>query len=179
LNTEDKERLAKTIIKARKDEISAIAEAILLDDSLFGLLLEFSFSESHPLGFRATWVLDYAAQSNPGILKPYLSVIIEKMPGFKSHTQMGVYLNLLKKYDLECDNLGTLVTVYFDNLTNMNYPSYVRLASLENLVNICKREPDLSQELILVLEELVAKAPLKEFEIRHYKKVASWFSNCK
>ncbi|HEY4787036.1 MAG TPA: hypothetical protein VIH57_13355 [Bacteroidales bacterium] len=131
-----------------------IANYIGSDTHLFKTLVDLVFSGKPPLPQRASWVITAVTDKYPDLLKPYLKRIISQIEKFD---HPGTRRNLLKYIadnEIPPSTEGKLYDVCYQWLLSRNEPPAVKVHSMQVLYNIAEKEPDLKNELRLILEEL-------------------------
>ena len=123
----------------------------------FKQLINIFLNSEYRLTQRAAWVVSICAEKNPALLKPYLANIIynlstTQVPAVKRNT-----LRLLQHQTIPADLQGQLVDTCFTYLTTTE-PIAVKAFSLTILANLIKSEPDLKNELRLVLADILPYA---------------------
>jgi hypothetical protein len=135
-----------------------IADIIIQKPALLDELLIIIFSENEPLSRRAAWPLRFVHESNERLIELCLPLIIHKLPGIKT---VAIQRNLL--YILAYSNLPEL---YYGRL--LEYTSKILLDtsssvasiiySVDIFFKIAKGEPDLLNELKLIIDMLLPNA---------------------
>lgn len=122
-------------------------------DNLFSVII----SEEKKYSVRASYVLCLISCKMPELVKPRVSEIINIIQKVKNS---GIKKNLLKIFEsyitIEDENiLGLLVDMCFQFVLSPSESVATRVYSMEILYKITKYEPDLKNELILVLDDVM------------------------
>jgi len=146
-----KEQLLLEISRRNAD---IIVHYIGNDPVLFKQLMGFVFNGEKPLPLRASWVASIISDTYPELLKPYLNNIITQLTKFE---HPGVRRNLMRyvaSVQIPEKYAGKLFDDCYTWLLSKDEPPAVKVYSMQILFNISHNEPDLLNELLLVLEEL-------------------------
>ncbi|MCF8253873.1 MAG: hypothetical protein K9I36_04970 [Bacteroidia bacterium] len=124
------------------------------EDKLNELLDVFAEGDTR-LTQRAAWPLGLLADSNPDLLKgkiTFLCGLLDKP------LHAAVKRNVLRTFqvlDIPEDNMGILADKCFTYLHDIKEPIAVKAFAMTVLANMCKKEPDLKNELIPMIEDLI------------------------
>ena len=122
----------------------------------FDNLIELSFGTSQPEGWRSAWVLAELVKKHKDLLQrivPYSSKIINSISSFKHSGQSREYLKVVQLLDLTEDEMGILLNLCFDWLPDKKVDVAIRVHCMQIIFDFSKKEPDLLQELKLILEQ--------------------------
>jgi hypothetical protein len=132
-----------------------IAHYIGSDAILFKELVELVFKANPLLQMRASWVISIITDKYPDLLKPYIKKLVNQMDLFE---HSGIRRNLLRyisSIDIPSPLEGRLYDLCFLYLNSRSEPPAVKVHCMQVLFNIAQKEPDLKNELRLVIEELI------------------------
>lgn len=124
------------------------------DDSVkFEHLMTLFFSNKYIIAQRAAWVVSVCHDKHPKLILPYLKRMIENLnkevhPAIKRNT-----VRVLQFVHLPNDLLGSAANACFKLLQSLEEPIAVKAFSMTVLLNICKREPGLKNELKLIIQD--------------------------
>ena len=119
----------------------------------YKLLIELAFYDTHPKSWRAAYLVDKINDNHPTLLHPFLSemidqVLIEKSSGKKRH-----FLKLISLNNLTEVQQGFLFDFCIETLKSGKEPAAVRVHAMQILQNIAFKEPELIQEVLLIIED--------------------------
>lgn len=119
----------------------------------FDELLELMLGIDKVLAQRAAWVFKFVIQEQPSLLERRLKDVVTNLTkeihiGVKRNT-----LRVLEEVDIPEDLMGIVATVCFDTLANHQGTIACKAHSMTILYNLCLKEPDLSDELRILIEE--------------------------
>lgn len=140
--------------KLGKQEIYLWKELVKKDESLFAEIYRLIYSENPRIAWHAAWVIDHVSEENPSKLKPYVSELIDKLPGLKSSSLKRHFTRMLLSQEIPEHLLGSLIDVLY-YLLSPEEAIAVRANALQLLYNISMIEPDLKPELISVIEGIL------------------------
>ncbi len=150
-----------------------IADIIIQKPFLLDELLEIIFTEKEPLSRRAAWALRFIHERDVRLLDNYFPIIIIKLPEIESVAIQRNFLYLLANSNIPEFYHARLLE--FTSIVLLNTSSSVAslIYSIDIFFNISKSEPDLLNELKLMIEMLlpVATAGVRSKSIRTLKKI--------
>jgi hypothetical protein len=144
--------LTNSVLLLKKEEIGSI---IGPEAEQFKELVSLAFSRDMPVCWRATWLMDYLAETYPWLAEEYVEQIWSEIP--KKHPD-GVTrsaLRLLCRYPIPEDFQGLATDLCLDWLVQESVPVAIKAYSMELLLNIARIYPELSNEFIAIIEEQV------------------------
>ncbi len=130
-----------------------IAAYIGNNDMLFYELMQLVFNGPDILPLWASWIACIVTDKYPGLLEPYVPEIIDN---FKNFRHKGIIRNLLRQLaqiHIPHEQQGILFDTCYNWLYSKNEPIAVKVHSMQVLYNISQSEPDLKNELYLVLDD--------------------------
>ena len=172
--------LAEIIMEEHsKVQAEMVADLILQRPELLDELMEIIFADKEPLSRRAAWPLRFIYEKDEQLLNSYLPIFIKKLPDIKS---VAVQRNLL--YILAYSNIpqsyhGELLQCFFEILTDTSTSVASLIYSMDGFYNISKNEPDLLNELVLIIHQIipVASAGVKSKSMKILRKIERSRSN--
>ncbi|ANQ52510.1 hypothetical protein MY04_5178 [Flammeovirga sp. MY04] len=135
-----------------KEERDQFIELIIADnliDDLYESIKKFD----NPHGNRLAWVVSTISDKNDQILSKYVDDLITWLPGIKTQGIKRSLLRGLVHCPLSIDKEGEWVEFLFDILSSSETDIAVKVHSMELLSRYCEKYPELSQELIIILED--------------------------
>lgn len=137
--------------------VDMAAQAIGNKSEYFNLAMEATFEDKYPLSMRSARVVQVSCENYPQLILPYIDEIIDKLKSFKVE---GVKRSLLKLFRdsinlMELEQSGQLACICFDLLINPKEGIAVRNYSLDILMKISKFEPDLQNEIVSIVENML------------------------
>lgn len=135
-------------------EVEWIASSAAVNTTLFRKLLEFSEGADTRLVFRSSWVLTKVCEGNPSLFLPHLPVIVEMLLRTNNGSAERSFLKILQLSgtdSLDEKTIGKLVDHCFSLLRSRESAIAVKVYSMDVLVSIVQRFPDLTNELVAVL----------------------------
>ena len=140
------------MVETSRRNTDLVADLILQKHDLFGLLIKIFLKNEDPVSRRAAWVADKVTEKMPELLPSCTGLIIENLAGFSHDGMKRQSLRMLTRADLTPDQMGSLINLCFDWLTNLNESVAVKVYSMDILYRISQSEPDLKQELAESIE---------------------------
>ena len=137
-----------------KQQTLLIANYIGDDQERFDSLMELFFKEEYRLVQRAAWVVSHCAEQHLSLIMPHLPRMVAYLTKENVHT--AVRRNLVKVLaglDIPEDLMGAVADACFTFLANPKEQAAVRVYAMQVLYNLCQKELDLANELILLIED--------------------------
>jgi len=125
------------------------------DREKFDELMQIFFSDEKDMVKRAAWVMSHCADKYPYLIVPYIG---EFVPLLKAEHPVWVRRNVARV--LQFVNIpeayqGEVVNNCFDILLNPKDALAVQAFSMKILYNITLEQPELKEELIIVIEDML------------------------
>lgn len=169
--------LREDVLRARKGMAFEILERIEEEPKLLNDLIEIILSDKHPEAWRAAWILDwYVRTYEKESAQAYINEFIILLDKTENNSLRGRLLKLFQSLNLNVDNIGLLFDVSYRLFYNSNVPSFVTLYSMQILFLITRVEPELKNELIIILEDMIphlSKSYIKKGAQKMLKKLYS------
>lgn len=146
---------ATLLEKYSRDQMLRIVDYVGDDQQKFDELLRHMLAdETNRVVQRASWAVMHSVDAQPQLIQPHLKKIIENLyqPDLPDAVKRNT-VRLLQNVDLPDSLLGIMAEIGFQFLNNPKEPVAVRVFSMTVLYNICIKEPELAEELKLVIEE--------------------------
>ena len=123
------------------------------DKKRFDALATLFFSKDNRISQRASWPLGYCAIANPELIFPYLEQMVQNLENPIHNAVKRNSIRILGEIDIPEPLLGTVADICFRFLDDPKEAIATRVFSMTVLLNITKKEPDLANELRIVIED--------------------------
>ena len=136
-----------------KAQSERIADYIGDSRERFAELTASFLSEDKELSRRAAWALSHCIDRHPALIKPHLEALIRNL---RKDVHVAVKRNtvrVLQEVDIPERLLGEIADICFGYLADHQETVAVKVFAMSVLANICRREPDLGNELRLLIED--------------------------
>lgn len=133
-----------------------IARYIGNDPSLFAELMDVFFGIDKRSTQNAAHIMSYCVDAFNELVAPYLPQLIENLTKNPNTAIKRNTVRILQNQIIPKDHQGLLYDTCFGYLTSAKEPIAVKAFSMTVLANLSKIYPELSNELIPIIEELVA-----------------------
>jgi 8-oxo-dGTP diphosphatase len=152
-------------------EADWVATSAVENPAIFLKLLKYSYSSDKRLAFRASWTLTKVCDKYPEMISPYLSEIIEALPGVANESILRSFLRILSLSNLEDltgRHHGLLADYGFAALNSGLSAIAIKAYTMEILYKLSLIYPELANELVssirIVMEDgsagIVAKGQI-------------------
>jgi hypothetical protein len=133
----------------------AVVDYIAEDKTKFKILMDLFLNGQVKLVQRAAWPLSYVAIAHPKLIKPYLGKLIIKLRQTDNHPSVPRnILRILEEIEIPEKHEAYLIACCFSILTREADPIASKAYSITVASKICKKYPDLKNELRLHLEHI-------------------------
>lgn len=135
-----------------------IADIIVQKPELLDELLEIIFADEEPVSRRAAWPLRFIHEKDEQLLISNLPIIVKQLPKVKSIAVQRNLLYILAYSDIPESCQGELLQYSSEVLLNTDSSVASLIYSLDIFYNIAITEPDLLNELKLIIDLLLPNA---------------------
>ena len=135
--------------KARAERI---ARFIGHDSERFDQLMQLIFEGEYRIVQRGTWALRKVCDKHPELFFPYFEKAVFLLREDRHVAFRRNVLSIIAEQEIPEDYLGELADICFGFLESRSETVAVRVHAMEILAAICRREPELANELILLIE---------------------------
>jgi hypothetical protein len=146
-----RKEILKTHSKAQTDKI---INYVGNKPDRFKALLNVYLAGPYRVTQRASWPLSYCVQNYPELLKPHFKTVIDflKKPDVHDAVKRNT-IRLLQYVHIPKRFYGSVADLCFNALQNKKEPVAIKAFSITVLGKLVDNEPDLKNELKLILEE--------------------------
>lgn len=147
------EELLKEHSKAQGNKIAAY---VLQKNERFDNLMEIFFTENYRLNQRAAFSVNICYGKNPEIIEPYIERLVTNLKRTDLHDAVKRNtIRILQFINLPAELEGQIYDLCFKYLISKDEPIAIKAFSMRVLANICKNHPELKNELIPVIEDMI------------------------
>ncbi len=118
-------------------------------DELVKLFLEGEYRVTQ----RAAWALRFGVEAEPKLVIPHLNALVENLQYPVHDAIKRNTIKILTFVEIPENLLGEVADICFKFLASPKEAIAIRIFSIEVLFEICQREPDLANELKLLIED--------------------------
>ncbi|VAW22743.1 hypothetical protein MNBD_BACTEROID01-110 [hydrothermal vent metagenome] len=118
----------------------------------FDILMDIALNSTDPKSWRAAWAADKVHGQMPGLIVPYIELIINSLEALVSHSKKRHFLKLLSMNKIPEHYYGFLVDYCINVLTSSKEPPAVRVHAMQVLYNISEKESGMQAEIIHIIE---------------------------
>lgn len=137
-----------------KQQAAAIVEFIGDDPRRFAELMKLFFEGEYRLTQRAAWPMSYCAELHPELIRPYLPKLLGGLSRDDQHDAVKRnVLRLLQYIEIPRRLAGRIYTRCLELIDDPDEPIAVRAFAMTVAARIAKSEPDLLNELRLVVSK--------------------------
>jgi hypothetical protein len=132
--------------------VELVTAHIGADEELFKELVYLMHNGISPLPQRAAWIMTAVTDKYPWLIQPYLNEFVKHLP---SYSHPGITRSVLRQFcEVEFPEkiAGKIYELCYNFLIDAKQPIAVRVYAMQILFNISEKEPDLKNELKMVLE---------------------------
>lgn len=136
-----------------KTQSLKIADYIGNSQERYDRLMELFLMEEYRVTQRAAWALQFATEAHPHLLDFHLRPVIENLQKPVHDAVKRNTLRFLQFVDLPEDLLGLAADICFAFLDDPKEAIAIRVFAMTVCYNICLKEPELGNELRLIIED--------------------------
>ena len=137
-----------------KGQCVRITAWIGTDRKRFKKLMDLFLRGEYRITQRAAWIVQHCADKHVELVIPYIDKMIDRMleAGVHDAVKRNV-VRILQDIDIPRRLAGKVATICFDWLASAKEPVAVKVFSMSVLANIAKQEPDLKNEIRILIEQ--------------------------
>ena len=136
-----------------KTQTKKIARYIGSDKDRFAALMACFLKGEYLLAQRAAWVMSNCVEKFPGLIHPFLEQIILNLDRHVHDAVRRNTLRVLQFVELPQNLFGIAAERCFQLLASRNEPVAIKVFAMQVIFNMAQKEPDLKNELRLLIEE--------------------------
>lgn len=136
-----------------KKQTVRLAKWVGEDKKRFAELMNLFLHDEYRVVQRSAWIVKYVADAHPDWIKPWLKRMLEYCRQPVHDAVKRNVIRILQDMELPKNLRGIAATICFDFLSSPKEPVAVKAFSMTVLANLSEHEPDLKQELIMVIRE--------------------------
>lgn len=145
--------LRKAILDSEgKDDVKAIADYIGTDTDRFHELMQLFLYDEWRVCQLSGWVLSKCTDMHIRMILPYIGEMVKNLRKPSHDAVKRNTLRIFQNIEIPEAQFGEVIDLCFGFLANPQEPIAMRVFSMTVLHNACKREPDLSNELRLLID---------------------------
>ena len=137
------------------NEITMVAKSAVNDSVLLSQLVTLSSSHEKRVGFMASWALSKVADINIELLKPYLTSIIDALPGVPNESVQRSFMRTLMKTgaaQIPQSHHAKLIEYCLGIMRTENTPVAPKAYGMEILALFCEIYPDMVSEVTAAVQ---------------------------
>lgn len=155
------EELRELILyKHSKEQRDKVVAWVGNDRRRFDVLMQLFLGDEYRVVQRAAWALRFIGEQHPEWIKAYLDALVKAIQHPTHDAVVRNGLLVLVELDIPKKYWGELLEMGFDYLMKVSTPTAIKRAALLVVAKICEQEPELREELVLVLQDQMPHAPV-------------------
>lgn len=139
------------------DHVDKIADSIIQRPKLINDLWEIIQREDK-MAWRAAWTMEKINDKRPEMIYPFLNELLIRVEKTNKNGLKRHFLKMISLQPLPEDLTGNFVDFCFRILLSSDEPIAVRVHAMQILFNVCKKIPELKNELIESIESIQTEA---------------------
>lgn len=147
--------LRKEILKEHsKKQAVKIAKWIGNNPVSFKQLMQLFLFDEYRIVQRSAWIVSICVENHPALIKPWLQKMLLKTQEKNVHDAVKRnVMRILQFVEIPKSLQGIAAEIAFQFLANKNEAIAIRVFSMTVIFNLTQKEPDLKNELRLLIEE--------------------------
>ncbi len=130
-----------------KAQTVKIASQIGSNQESFDELIKLFLGNEYRVTQRAAWIVSHCADENPWLIDPHIESMLLNLQHTASDPVKRNTLRVLRYVDIPEDLMGLAAELCFKFLQSGKEPVAVKVHSMDILLNIVKKYPELKDEL--------------------------------
>lgn len=119
----------------------------------FSTLLMVALDDTEPTNWRAAWLVDKINDRHPEVIAGNIDRILQAVYETENQSKLRHFLKLISLHPIDIEAAGKLFDRTLSIFTDSTYAIAIRVHAMQILYEISLLEPDLKQELILIIEQ--------------------------
>lgn len=149
------ENLKEEFKIANKAQNDRLVAKIRADEDLFYKTFDIALSLDYPVAWRASWCLHKVLPKYKKEIISHIDRILQAIPTFTHHGQIGSFIRILKSIDFDPKDAGEVIDFCLKLLKEEKIPDYVKFYSMEFLVKVAHKIPELKSEFAYFIEDVI------------------------
>lgn len=147
MNLEEKLNLVSS-----KDAVQEVVDSIGSNKERFADLMNQFFNGNERIVKKAAWVMGHAVNKYPFLINPYLEKMILMLSLELPNWTTRNIVRTIQVVDIPEDLLGLAFERCYEFVSKPNTPTAIKIFSMTTLYNICKKEPELKNEVAEIIQ---------------------------
>jgi hypothetical protein len=144
---------AALLAEHSKTQMAIVAAYIGDDERQFRMLMELFLGDSYRVTQRAAWAVSHCADKYPYLIAPYIEIMIKNLYRDVPDAVKRNTLRLLQDREIPDTVLEEAADIGFKIMERKGEPIAVKVFAMTMLANICKKVPELKNELKMIIED--------------------------
>jgi hypothetical protein len=136
-----------------KSQALKISNYIGNDQNRFDELMMLFFDTEYRVTQRAAWVVSHCADKYPELIEPYIEPMILNLKKDITVAVQRNTLRVLQEKEMPNTIIGDAADICFKILESAKEPIAVKIFAMTLLANVCKKVPELKNELKILIED--------------------------
>ncbi len=144
---------AEILKEHSKEQTIKIASYIGNNQNRFDELIALMLKGEKKVAQRAAWIMNYCVEAKPDIINPHIEELLHNLQNPVHDAIKRNTLRALEYIEISEDLMGLIAEICFEFLDSTKESIATRVFSMSALYKVCQKEPGLSNELKLVIED--------------------------
>jgi hypothetical protein len=138
-----------------KEKVLEIAACIGDDQDQFSQLIDIVIHGEEPVSRYGSWLMNHCMEQHPQLVQPHLAALMEKLsrPKLSEWIVRSTVKAMAEAGEFPEELQGHALQHCFDYLLDPKTAVAIQVHAMQTAFNISKNEPDLLNELKMVIEE--------------------------
>jgi hypothetical protein len=138
-----------------KKQALKVANYVGNNKERFAELMQTYFDGPYRVTQRSSWAVRHCVENHSDLAHPYLDKMVDMLNKDTHDAVKRNTLRVLGDIDIPIRLMGPLADKCFAYLQSEIEPIAIRVFAMTVLLSIAKKEPDLKNELLMVIEEIL------------------------
>ena len=144
---------AEIIKEHSKSQTMKVVQYIGKDQTRFDELIEILLKDEKKLAQRAAWIMSNCVEAEPSLIIPHLEDLLNNLRNPVHDAIKRNTIRALEYIEIPEDLMGLVADICFEFLDSTKETIATRVFSMTALLKVCQQEPELSNELKIVIED--------------------------
>lgn len=149
--------IEEQLVETSRRVVDIVTANIGNSQELFDETMELVYRDEAPISMRASWVAFFVCEKYPWLARPHLVRLLKLLPNAKVDGTKRTALKLLSDamFELSEAHFGELADICFTFAEDPKEAIAIRAFSLDILLNVRKKYPEIKPELIAIMESMM------------------------
>lgn len=149
--------IAEQLVETSRRVADMVVDYIGSNQERFDEAMDLAYKDEKTISMRAIWVVGIAVEKHPQLIQPHIKKLVKILPEIKIDAVKRIALKMLGTTPYPIDEMlfGELADIAFNFAGDPNQTIATRAFSIDILMQVSQKYPEINPELIAVLETVL------------------------